>query len=180
MQAVFKKTVPLFAVLALVVFYTAYRAQWAAFSLGYPAGQTGFFLQGLLFLCLTAWLLACVAARRWSLPDGRRARFLRGWLPLLGGLLLWMLVSQLTDLFLACGTGAFPPAPAAVLFNCFFSCARLILGIWLVLEVLGRTLWGRPRPGPRTAPRLCLAVLAGTALRFPLDLLSYALAYGQS
>ena len=51
-----------------------------------------------------------------------------------------------------------------------------------LLALLGRFLWGLPLPARslRTVGRLCLTVLAGTALTFPLDALSLSLAYGWS
>ena len=173
-----KKTWLPFAVMAAVMALAAFAAQATAYVLAYPAGQIAFLLESLLSLFLCASLLARVVLCRAEAAD-RSARLLRVRLPLLAGLLVLMLASQLLNNLLV---RAGELRPADLFFSSFFSHIFLVGGVWLLLALLGRFLWGLPLPARslRTVGRLCLTVLAGTALTFPLDALSLSLAYGWS
>ena len=173
-----KKTWLPFAVMAAVMALAAFAAQATAYVLAYPAGQIAFLLESLLSLFLCASLLARVVLCRAEAAD-RSARLLRLRLPLLVGLAVLMLASQLLNNLLV---RAGELRPADLFFSSFFSHIFLVGGVWLLLALLGRFLWGLPLPARslRTVGRLCLTVLAGTALTFPLDALSLSLAYGWS
>ena len=173
-----KKTWLPFAVMAAVMALAAFAAQATAYVLAYPAGQIAFLLESLLSLFLCASLLAQVVLCRAEAAD-RSARLLRVRLPLLAGLLVLMLASQLLNNLLV---RAGELRPADLFFSSFFSHIFLVGGVWLLLALLGRFLWGLPLPARslRTVGRLCLTVLAGTALTFPLDAISLSLAYGWS
>ena len=173
-----KKTWLPFAVMAAVMALAAFAAQATAYVLAYPAGQIAFLLESLLSLFLCASLLARVVLCRAEAAD-RSARLLRLRLPLLVGLAVLMLASQLLNNLLV---RAGELRPADLFFSSFFSLILLVGGVWLLLALLGRFLWGLPFPAHSlwTAGRLCLTVLAGTALTFPLDALSLSLAYGWS
>ena len=173
-----KKTGLPFAVMAAVMALAAFAAQATAYVLAYPAGQIAFLLESLLSLFLCASLLARVVLCRAEAAD-RSARLLRVRLPLLAGLLVLMLASQLLNNLLV---RAGELRPADLFFSSFFSLILLVGGVWLLLALLGRFLWGLPFPAHslRTVGRLCLTVLAGTALTFPLDAISLSLAYGWS
>ena len=173
-----KKTWLPFAVMAAVMALAAFAAQATAYVLAYPAGQIAFLLESLLSLFLCASLLARVVLCRAEAAD-RSARLLRVRLPLLAGLLVLMLASQLLNNLLV---RAGELRPADLFFSSFFSHIFLVGGVWLLLALLGRFLWGLPLPARslRTVGRLCLTVLAGTALTFPLDAISLSLAYGWS
>lgn len=173
-----KKTWLPFAVMAAVMALAAFAAQATAYVLAYPAGQIAFLLESLLSLFLCASLLARVVLCRAEAAD-RSARLLRLRLPLLVGLAVLMLASQLLNNLLV---RAGELRPADLFFSSFFSHIFLVGGVWLLLALLGRFLWGLPLPARslRTVGRLCLTVLAGTALTFPLDAISLSLAYGWS
>lgn len=173
-----KKTWLPFAVMAAVMALAAFAAQATAYVLAYPAGQIAFLLESLLSLFLCASLLARVVRLR-APEAGEGSPVLRLRLPLLAGLLVLMLASQLLNNLLV---RAGELRPADLFFSSFFSHIFLVGGVWLLLALLGRFLWGLPLPARslRTVGRLCLTVLAGTALTFPLDAISLSLAYGWS
>ena len=100
-----KRTFPLFAALSAAALIFACLVQNAAYVLPYPANQLVFPLETLVLLCLSASLLVHIAALRVPL-NGRGEWFFRGWLPLLGGMALWLLGSLLADALTA---SPFPP-----------------------------------------------------------------------
>ena len=167
-----------FTVMILVLALAAFAAQATAYVLDYPAGQIGFLLEALLSLLLITGLTARVVRLR-APEAGEGSPVLRLRLPLLVGLAVLMLASQLMNSLLV---RAGELGLADLFFSSFFSHILLVGGVWLLLALLGRFLWGLPFPAhsPRTVGRLCLTVLAGTALTFPLDALSLSLAYGWS
>lgn len=171
-----RKTFLPFAVMAAVLALASYAAQATAYALGYPAGQIAFLLEALLSILLITGLAARVVRLR-APEAGGGSPFLRLRLPLLIGLALLMLASQLVNGLLV---RAGELGPADLFFSSFFSHVFLVGGVWLLLGLLGRSLWGLsfPERSLRTAGRLCLAVLIGTVLVLPLDLLSLSLTYG--